>query len=59
MKRGHIVIPRSNNMDRLKENFGSLDFELSQEDVDEISKIDEGKRICGNYAWTFNNDLFA
>lgn len=46
VQRGHIVIPKSNSLERLKENIDSLNFILEEADVEEISKIDEGHRIC-------------
>jgi diketogulonate reductase-like aldo/keto reductase len=43
----------------LKENIDSLNFTLDQADVDEISKIDEGHRICDGYPWLLENSIFA
>jgi len=59
IQRGHIVIPRSNNAGRLKENIESMDFKLDPEDVEEITKMDEAHRICDGYAWLFKNSIFA
>jgi len=46
LKRGCVVIPKSNSIGRLKENVESLDFSLDEADILEINKIDEGHRIC-------------
>ena len=54
-----ISIRRTEGRGRLYENISTLDFKLEQEDVDEITKIDEGHRICDNYEWLFNNSIFA
>jgi alcohol dehydrogenase (NADP+) len=59
IQRGHIVIPKSNNEGRLKENIESMGFTLDQEDVEAITKLDEGHRICDNYAFLGNNSIFA
>jgi diketogulonate reductase-like aldo/keto reductase len=59
MLRGHVVIPKSNSIDRIKENIESMNFKLTLEEVDRISSINEGHRICDNYAWLFKNSIFA
>jgi 2,5-diketo-D-gluconate reductase A len=59
MARGHVVIPRSKNPERLAENIQASDFTMEQEEVDEISKLDVGHRICDNYPWLLNNSMFA
>ena len=35
-----------------------MNFKLSKEDVDLITKMDEGYRICDGNEW-FNNNIFA
>jgi len=59
IQRGHIVIPRSNNLGRQKENLDSCFFTIDDEDMEEITKIDEGHRICDGYAWLLKNSIFA
>ena len=59
LQRGTIVIPKSNSMERLKENIGSVDFKLSEDDMKSIDAIDEGFRICDNYPWLGKNSIFA
>jgi D-xylose reductase len=46
-QRGVAVIPKSNNVDRLRQNLevGSASFELSEEEVEAISKLDRGLRF--------------
>ena len=46
VQRNCVVIPKSNSAGRLQENIDSLNFKLDQEDMDDISKLDETKRIC-------------
>jgi 2,5-diketo-D-gluconate reductase B len=44
MARGMIAIPKSSKLERIKENFESLDFEIEQEDLAMIDSIPEGSR---------------
>ena len=44
IQEGNIVFPKSTNIQHLKENIDIFDFELSIEEMDEISKLDCGKR---------------
>jgi len=50
---GNVVIPKSVTPSRVKENFELFDFELSQDDVESISELDNGTRT-GPDPDTFN-----
>ncbi|MDF2791802.1 MAG: aldo/keto reductase [Neobacillus sp.] len=41
-QRGVVIIPKSVHQNRIVENFDIWDFELSQEDMDKIAKMDLG-----------------
>lgn len=42
VQRGVVIIPKSVNKNRIEQNFDIWDFELSQEDMDAIAKMDIG-----------------
>lgn len=43
LQRGIVVIPKLTHLERMKENFNVFDFELAQEDMDVISKLDKNE----------------
>lgn len=43
LQRGIVVILKSTHLERMKENFNVFDFELAQEDMDVISKLDKNE----------------
>ena len=45
LSRDIIALPKSSNKDRLKQNYELFDFELTNEDMFEIRKMNKGKRI--------------
>ncbi|MBP3848064.1 aldo/keto reductase [bacterium] len=45
IQEGTIVSPRSTNPVHIKENFEIFDFELTQDEMNEIRKLDSGKRF--------------
>jgi len=45
MQRGVIVIPKSTNPGRIEENWGVLDWSLTQEDMTALQGLDEGRRL--------------
>ncbi|MGO4548434.1 aldo/keto reductase [Paenibacillus sp. 2TAB23] len=48
LNRDTIVIPKSSNPKRIKENIDILDFHLSDEEMDRIGEMDTGKRYSVN-----------
>ncbi|MFB9378802.1 aldo/keto reductase [Kineococcus gynurae] len=43
VERGDIIFPKSSTPERMRENFALFDFELSSEDVAQISALDKGE----------------
>lgn len=41
---GNIVLPKSENPDHIRSNFDIFDFELSNEEMEEIAKLDKNER---------------
>lgn len=49
VQRGVVVIPKSTHKERMEQNFDIWDFQLSQDDMSEISKLDMGKSSIVNH----------
>lgn len=43
--RGHIIIPKTSKVERLKENFNIFDFRMSEEDYNAIDSLDKNARF--------------
>lgn len=46
-QQGIIVIPKSTHIERMKENFASLEFDLEAEEMREIEQLEIGKSLFG------------
>jgi len=53
-ERDIVVIPKSVNPKRIKENFDIFDFSLTEEDMNEISKLNRGRKMFPE----FDNVMF-
>ena len=45
IQKGVIIIPKSTHKERMEENYKVFDFELSEEEMDEIQKLDTGHSL--------------
>ncbi|MGO4376354.1 aldo/keto reductase, partial [Paenibacillus sp. MCAF20] len=48
LQRGVIVIPKSSNSRRIKENTEIFDFELTEKEIEKIDRLNTGKRYSVN-----------
>lgn len=46
LQRDIIIIPKSTNAERLRENFSLNDFELSDADMETLKSLNKNFRIC-------------
>lgn len=53
VQRNVIVIPKSSNIVRMKENIDIFDFELDDDDMSQIKKLEQGRRL-GAHPDNFN-----
>ena len=45
MERGVVVIPKSSNIDRMRQNIDIFDFSMTEEDMDRINALERGGRL--------------
>lgn len=51
IQRGTVVIPKSITPEKIKENFNVFNFELTQNDMADIAKLNRNLRFVNPYAW--------
>jgi diketogulonate reductase-like aldo/keto reductase len=51
IQRRTVLIPKSANSNHIRENFAVFDFQLSNDDMNEINKLDRNLRIFNSYHW--------
>ncbi len=51
IQRGTVVIPKSVTPERIQENMGALEFELSDEEMAALSALDRKHRYVNPYEW--------
>ncbi|MBN2314405.1 MAG: aldo/keto reductase [Sedimentisphaerales bacterium] len=57
--RGTVVIPKSVNPVRMKENLDAADVSLTKEDMKEISGIDRNRRYVDGAFWVFEGGSYS
>ena len=57
LHRGHIIIPKTTNEERLTENLSVYDFNLTQEEYEQITQLDEGVRFYNPERYSSWNNL--
>jgi diketogulonate reductase-like aldo/keto reductase len=58
LSNGHVVIPKSVTSTRLKENFESQNFAISQSDIDRIDRLNKNLRLYPDLIKTSFSDAF-
>jgi diketogulonate reductase-like aldo/keto reductase len=58
IQRGVIIIPKSSNPKRIKENFQLFDFELTSKEMDMIKQLNTGKRYSHSPTGYMINPLY-
>lgn len=59
VQKGIVAIPKSTRKERIEENFDIFDFELSEEDMIKIAKLDANKSTVDHEDPAFVNRLFS
>lgn len=59
VQKGIVAIPKSTHKERIEQNFDIFDFELSDKDMDEITKLNENKTTVNHEDPEFVNRLFS
>jgi len=59
ISRGYCVIPKANSLVNQKANMDIFDFELSEEEMTGISKLDKRIRLCNKMPFMEGFDFFA
>jgi len=63
LARGLVVFPKTQKIERLKENLNIFDFQMNPEDLLKLFKLETGFRVCDPKRWDvdeFNcTSLFA
>jgi diketogulonate reductase-like aldo/keto reductase len=49
VQNGIIVIPKTSKEERMKENISLFDFELSEEEMKQIARLNENRSLFGWY----------
>jgi diketogulonate reductase-like aldo/keto reductase len=48
IEQGFIILPKSSHAERVKQNMQVLDFQLDEQDMNELGKLDKNLRTCWN-----------
>jgi alcohol dehydrogenase (NADP+) len=59
LQRGTAVIPKSTNRERLKQNFDAQNINLSENDMNEIAKLDKNYRFLKGDFWAIKGSPYS
>ncbi len=57
--RNTVVIPKSTNPERIKQNMGALEISLTQDDMTEIEKLNRNRRYVAGTFWTMEGSPYT
>ena len=57
--RGYCVIPKAIGKDHQAENMQVFDFRLTEEEIQEVCKLDSRRRCCNKFPFVEFHDVFA
>jgi diketogulonate reductase-like aldo/keto reductase len=59
LARGHVVIPKAKTPKYQVENMNVYDFKMTEEEINQISALNQNNRLCNKFEMFNKANLFA